>query len=69
MTKLETMRIQNSREGCFGVNCQGLSGGLALLWKKRFHVLITSYFVGHIDTIVNFEGEFPFRLTGFIWSP
>lgn len=29
--QLERVRISNSIVGCFGVDCEGLSGGLALM--------------------------------------
>ncbi|XP_073025066.1 uncharacterized protein [Primulina eburnea] len=54
--------------GCFMVDCRGRSGGLALLWKEPFSVLVKSYSHGHIDCLVQ-EKDRVWRFTGFYGQP
>uniref|UniRef100_A0A803PH95 DUF4283 domain-containing protein n=1 Tax=Cannabis sativa TaxID=3483 RepID=A0A803PH95_CANSA len=56
-------------EGCFAVDSQGRSGGLALLWKSEEEVIIDSYSLNHVDCFVHFEGQSKFRFTAFYWEP
>ncbi|KAL5779912.1 hypothetical protein ACOSQ2_010649 [Xanthoceras sorbifolium] len=56
-------------EGCFGVDRDGLGGGLLLLWRDKIDITIHSYSKGHIDsTVVDEEGT-SWRFTGFYGEP
>lgn len=51
-------------EGKAQVESQGHSGGVALIWRYKNEVLLSSYNKNHIDaTVKNKEGD-SFRLTG-----
>lgn len=53
-----------------GVSSVGLSGGLALLWRKNVHVSLVSYSSNHIDARVRLEADGnEFRCTGIYGYP
>ncbi|XP_073025129.1 uncharacterized protein [Primulina eburnea] len=54
--------------GSFSVDCKGKSGGLMLLWKPPFNVIIHSYSLGHIDCSIQHD-EKHWRFTGFYGNP
>ncbi|XP_060965523.1 uncharacterized protein LOC133034453 [Cannabis sativa] len=56
-------------EGCFVVEYQGRSGGLAMLWKNQEKVSVDTFSENHIDCKVSFEGQREFRFTGVYGEP
>ncbi|XP_060961066.1 uncharacterized protein LOC133031553 [Cannabis sativa] len=56
-------------EGCFVVEAQGRSGGLAMLWKNQEEVSVDTFSENHIDCKVSFEGQREFRFTGVYGEP
>ncbi|KAL6981232.1 hypothetical protein U1Q18_022862, partial [Sarracenia purpurea var. burkii] len=56
--------VKLGMQHAFWVDRDGLSGGLGLLWKDCV-VSVTSYSIGHIDAMVEEEGEpRKWRITG-----
>lgn len=51
------------------VPSSGISGGLALLWRKEITMDIQSYSGRHIDAIVTNDSGFKWRITGFYGNP
>ncbi|KAL2905789.1 ATP-binding cassette sub-family G member 8 [Bienertia sinuspersici] len=54
---MEALKKNIHVQGLLGVSCSGerrkRRGGLALMWNECINILINSYFLNHIDTIVN----------------
>ncbi|XP_042958196.1 uncharacterized protein LOC122293792 [Carya illinoinensis] len=55
-TRLEEVRRSLKTDGCFAVNCVGMSGGITLLWKEAWHVKIINYTRWHISALIQ-EGD------------
>ena len=53
----------------FAVDCVGRSGGLLLLWKKEWDVMVRSFSRGHIDAEVVSPDDARWRFTGFYGNP
>jgi hypothetical protein len=54
----------------FGVDSVGRSGGLLLLWKKNFNVIIQNYSRRHINAEINIcANNLKWKLTGFYGHP
>ena len=68
--EMSWLRCRWGFDHCFSVNCQGRSGGLALLWRKEVKVSIRSFTTHHIDAVIEgeCEGE-DWRFTGFYGHP
>lgn len=49
---LESICLRINMGGCFGVDHEGLCGGLTLFWKFDYAVQVLSYTLGHIDFIL-----------------
>ncbi|KAK1368150.1 Endonuclease/exonuclease/phosphatase family protein [Heracleum sosnowskyi] len=56
-------------EGNVLVEARGHSGGVALLWRYKEDVALTSYSKNHIDVTVNSKNGDTFRLTGVYGEP
>ncbi|KAM6584602.1 hypothetical protein CsatB_011604 [Cannabis sativa] len=56
-------------EGVFGVEAQGSSGGLALLWKNKDDGRVLGYSNSHIDFLVESSEKGAWKLTGFYGEP
>ncbi|XP_073353634.1 uncharacterized protein [Aegilops tauschii subsp. strangulata] len=50
-------------------NCEGKSGGLALLWKKGVRVELQNFSRLHIDVVINEKDGFKWRFTGIYGEP
>jgi hypothetical protein len=75
-TKMLAEKAQNLKfclgyENAKGVNCEGLSGGLVLMWRKGVIIHVKSMNKSHIDTWVSSDelGGIPWRFTGFYGQP
>lgn len=69
ITYMEELKANCNRFG-FVVDRVGLSGGLALLWRKDTDVTLLSYSRNHIDVEVVLSGEdTKWRFTGFYGFP
>ena len=70
--KVETeLRARLGYPNAFGVNCVGLSGGLALLWSNEVVVDLKTYSKNHIDVWVTEDrglGQ-QWCFTGFYGDP
>ncbi|KAK2976049.1 hypothetical protein RJ640_024777 [Escallonia rubra] len=67
--KLEFLKNKWGMHGLF-VNPNGLSGGLALLWKNEVNVAIQSFSQNHIDATIGADQDnFKWRFTGFYGHP
>ncbi|XP_074374632.1 uncharacterized protein LOC141715043 [Apium graveolens] len=69
--QLTVERLQSAIgfEGNFVVETQGHSGGVALLWRYKDEVALSSYNKNHIDVTVNSKDGEKFRLTGVYGEP
>lgn len=67
--KVEHLRSLLAFEGCFVVDAQGHSGGLAMLWKFEKEGSVLSFSQSHIDLQIQVENFPSFRLTGFYGEP
>uniref|UniRef100_A0A803NUS5 Reverse transcriptase domain-containing protein n=1 Tax=Cannabis sativa TaxID=3483 RepID=A0A803NUS5_CANSA len=67
--KVGALSLKMGFEGCFVVEAQGRSGGLALMWKSEEEVVIDSFSMNYIDCFVHFEGYRKFQFTGFYGEP
>lgn len=52
-------------EGCFSVDWCGLSGGIALLWRRSATCEVQNYSQNFINATVKEDGDVNWRLTGF----
>ena len=71
-TKIEGRRVSDLTgrlgfEGCYPVNSDGLSGGLALFWSNKVDVTLNNFSDQHIDvSVTNLVGDNKkWRFTGF----
>lgn len=67
--QLEKVKKYLGFEGLLVVDCQGQSGGLALIWRNKNEVSLRSFSKNHIDVEVNVQGWSRFRLTGLYGEP
>ncbi|XP_074337382.1 uncharacterized protein LOC141674570 [Apium graveolens] len=67
--KVEQVRKAIGFEGAFAVDCQGLSGGIAMFWRNQNGITLQSYSNKHVDIIVAVHGWRKFRLTGLYGEP
>lgn len=54
--KMEQWKLRLGFECCLAVECEGRSGGLALLWKKEILMTIKFFTKFHIDALLKEEG-------------
>uniref|UniRef100_A0A803QGE0 Reverse transcriptase domain-containing protein n=1 Tax=Cannabis sativa TaxID=3483 RepID=A0A803QGE0_CANSA len=66
---VERVKVQLGFEGCFVVEAQGHSGGLALFWKEQKMAMLKGYSNNHIDVIINVNDRMQWRLTGIYGEP
>lgn len=62
--KMEKVRGSLQFDGLISVDSHGRSGGLALLWKIKDHVLLRSLSHNHTDVEVKMDGKQTWRLSG-----
>ncbi|XP_074346940.1 uncharacterized protein LOC141685753 [Apium graveolens] len=62
--KMEKVRRALHFDGLFAVDSQGMSGGLALLWRVKDQVNLQSFSRNHIDIEIKVDGKEVWRLTG-----
>lgn len=62
--QLEKVKKFLGFEGLLVVDCQGQSGGSALIWRNKEEILLHSFSKNHIDVEVSVQGWRKFRLTG-----
>lgn len=67
--KMEKVRRALHFDGLFVVDSQGLSGGLALLWRVKDQVNLRSFSRNHIDVEIKIDGKEAWRLTGIYGEP
>ncbi|XP_019175465.1 PREDICTED: uncharacterized protein LOC109170766 [Ipomoea nil] len=61
----ERLRVKIGYEGLFYVDSDGLSGGIALLWKKNCTARLLSYSTNYVDVGVTIAGFPEWRMTGY----
>ncbi|XP_031090858.1 uncharacterized protein LOC115995850 [Ipomoea triloba] len=67
---MEKIRVTLGFESLFTVDSVGLSGGLAIIWKKEVELDILSFSRNHIDASIKSEISIsPWRFTGFYGCP
>ncbi|XP_050231894.1 uncharacterized protein LOC126680759 [Mercurialis annua] len=66
--KMELFRQKLNMASCFSIDCEGKSGGLALLWQCTGSVSIKSYSKFHIDCLIE-EKNVLWRFTGIYGNP
>uniref|UniRef100_A0A803QJ68 Reverse transcriptase domain-containing protein n=1 Tax=Cannabis sativa TaxID=3483 RepID=A0A803QJ68_CANSA len=66
---VERVKVQLGFEGCFVVEAQGHSGGLALFWKEQKMAMLRGFSNNHIDVIINVNDRMQWRLTGIYGEP
>ncbi|XVE95720.1 hypothetical protein REPUB_Repub02eG0123500 [Reevesia pubescens] len=63
---MEFLNVRWNFEKLFVVDCNGRSGGLAVLWKDTIDVSLQTYSQWHIDLEIRPEGNLDvYRFTGF----
>lgn len=67
--KASLVRCRLGFDGGVHVDSVGRSGGLILLWRKEWDVVVKGYSSGFIDCIVNSPDEKTWRFTGFYGHP
>ncbi|XP_031094366.1 uncharacterized protein LOC115998845 [Ipomoea triloba] len=65
----ERLRVKLGYEGLFYVDNVGLSGGLALLWRKNCTARLLSYSRNHVDVEVTIAGLESWRMTCYYGFP
>lgn len=66
--RLESLRVKLKFDFCFSINCNGRSGGLAVLWVNKISCSVLNYSRNHIDMLVTDMGG-NWRITGFYGFP
>ncbi|XP_019183730.1 PREDICTED: uncharacterized protein LOC109178648 [Ipomoea nil] len=61
----ERLRVKIGYEGLFYVDNDGLSGGIALLWRKNSTARLISYSTNYVDVGVTIAGFHEWRMTGY----
>ena len=71
--ELERVKMKLKYSGLLVVGCEGQGrkhrGGLALVWKREVQVSVTSYLQNHIDVMMTYKGQPPWRYTGIYGHP
>ena len=68
--KMEAIRRFLQMDGCFTVDCMGLSGGIALLWRDEWCVNIINYTKWHVSALIQEKENGPtWQFTGFYGHP
>lgn len=67
--QLEKIKKYLGFEGLLVIDCQGQSGGLALIWRNKKEISLRSFSKNHIDVEVSVQGWRRFRLTGLYGEP
>lgn len=67
--KVHELKVKLGYGNCLCVDREGMSGGLAMLWKESLDVQVMSYARNFINLEVNEEGIGRWRLTGFYGFP
>jgi len=65
----ERLRVKLGFEGLFYVESVGLSGGLALFWRKNNTARLLSFSKNHVDVEVSMTWLGVWRMTGFYGFP
>ncbi|XP_019188318.1 PREDICTED: uncharacterized protein LOC109182624 [Ipomoea nil] len=65
----ERLRVRIGYEGLFYVDSNGLSGGLALLWRKNNMAKLLSYLGNYVDVEVAMPGSATWCMTGYYGFP
>ncbi|XP_031124166.1 uncharacterized protein LOC116026880 [Ipomoea triloba] len=65
----ERLRVKLGFEGLFYVESVGLSGGLALFWRRNNTARLLSFLRNHVDVEVSIVGLGVWRMTGFYGFP
>lgn len=65
----ERLRVEIGFEDLFYVERVGLSGGLALFWKRNNSTNLLSFSRNHVDISVTVAGFSPWRMTCFYGFP
>ncbi|XP_019171082.1 PREDICTED: uncharacterized protein LOC109166644 [Ipomoea nil] len=65
----ERFRVKIGYEGLFYVDSDGLSGGIALLWKRNSTARLLSYSTNYVDVVVTIAGFPEWRMTGYYGYP
>ena len=68
-SKVDKIKRCCGMDACIGVNANGRSGGLAMMWKEEAKLRLLSLFVNHIDMMVEAELEKIWQITGFYREP
>jgi len=63
---MERIKLKLDFDGLFTVTNEARGGGLALMWKNKCDVWVSSY---HIDAIIKGGMKDAWRLTGFYGEP
>ncbi|GAV73178.1 Exo_endo_phos domain-containing protein [Cephalotus follicularis] len=64
------MRVKSGFRNCFSVAANRRLGGLALLWVEDLDLIIKSYSLSHIDSVIKLIGRNSYwRLTGVYGGP
>ncbi|XP_019169839.1 PREDICTED: uncharacterized protein LOC109165495 [Ipomoea nil] len=66
---MQRLRVKLGFDGLFYVDSTGLSGGLALLWRKNNTTRLLSFSKNHVDVEVSIAGFPNWRMTGFYGFP
>ncbi|XP_035546735.1 uncharacterized protein LOC118348703 [Juglans regia] len=67
---MEAVRRLLQMDGCFTVDCMGLSGGIALLWRDEWCVNIINYTKWHVSALIQEKENGPtWQFTGFYGHP
>ncbi|XP_060960746.1 uncharacterized protein LOC133031286 [Cannabis sativa] len=66
---VERIRVAIGFEGALAVDCQGRSGGVALLWREEEDVRVLEYGLSYIDVVVCGSDQGHWRLTGIYGEP
>jgi len=68
-THAERLRVKLGFEGLFYVNSVGLSGGLALFWRRNCTARLISFSKNHIDVEVTVVDSACWRMTCYYGYP
>lgn len=66
---VEKVRLSLGFDGMIAVDSSGRSGGLALLWRNKDEVTLTSFNKNQIDVIVSTVKGLKYRITGIYGEP
>uniref|UniRef100_A0A803NL38 DUF4283 domain-containing protein n=1 Tax=Cannabis sativa TaxID=3483 RepID=A0A803NL38_CANSA len=66
---VEKVRVAIGFEGALAIDCQGKSGGVALLWRDEEDVQVLEYGVSYIDVVICGYDQGHWRMTGMYGEP